>query len=105
MKLNLRISLMTLILSLLLSYAPAQQYGNILYTVPANWKQADQKGLRFLLPADISSGKELAIVLTNGSDLNGDFKTSFENLVSNALSNTEKLVQQTPVQDIGGNNN
>ncbi|MCS7067679.1 MAG: hypothetical protein RMK51_08070 [Meiothermus sp.] len=89
---------MGLVFLLLLGFAEEGRQGGLVYTVPSGWQQVRQGAYTLLLPPDFSEERKLAIVITEGTVLKGDFQTTFEQVLREALASNEELVRSSPLQ-------
>jgi hypothetical protein len=78
-----------------LSYAQASQIGNILFDMPADWQQTEQGEFTLLTPPDATQERLLAILFTEGTEITGDARTTFETLIVDALAEGETLEEET----------
>jgi hypothetical protein len=84
-----------LFILLSISYAQSSQIGNILFDTPTGWQQTEQGDFTLLTPPDATQDHLLAILFTNGTEINGDPQTTFETLLANAMGEGETLIEET----------
>jgi hypothetical protein len=82
-----------------LSYAQSSQIGNLLFETPAGWQQTEQGDFTLLTPPDATQDRLLAILFTEGTDITGDAKATFERLVADALDVSETLEQESELEE------